>query len=147
VTEDLERFGFNVSIAKLMELTNEMTKTLAAGGGAREAAEALVLLLAPLGPFLAEELWREALGNDTSVHAERWPVFDPELARQDHVVLVVQVDGKVRDKFDVSPDILGPDAERLAMESDRVRRALDGRTVARIVSRPPRVVNLVTAPS
>jgi leucyl-tRNA synthetase len=147
VTEDLERFGFNVAISKLMVLTNEMTKTLAAGGGAREAAEALTLLLAPLGPFLAEELWREALGNDTSVHVERWPVFDPELARQDHVVLVVQVDGKVRDKFDVSPDISGSDAERLAMESDRVVRALDGRTVARVISRPPRLVNLVTASS
>ena len=144
VTEDLERFGFNVAIAKLMVLTNEMTKTLAAGGGARQAAEALALLLAPLGPFLAEELWREALGHDTSVHSESWPVFDPELAREDHVVLVVQVDGKVRDKVDVSPDISESEAERLALESDRVRRVLDGRKVARVIARPPRLVNLVT---
>ena len=120
VTSDLERYGFNVAIAKLMVLTNEIHRTLASGEAARDAAELLTLMLAPLGPFLAEELWRVALGHDTSVHVAPWPSFDPVLAREDHVVLVVQVDGKVRDKFDVSPDISESDAESLALGSERV---------------------------
>src|SRR5204863_10084989 len=122
-----------------------ISDALAAGGGGREAASALALMLAPLGPFLAEELWREASGNDSSVHTASWPSFDPELAREEHVVLVVQVDGKVRDTIEVSPDISSEEAERRAMASDRVQRALDGREIARVISRPPRLVNLVTS--
>jgi len=136
-----------VAISKLMVLTNELTKALGEGGGGREAAESLALLLAPLAPFLAEELWREALGHGSSVHTEQWPSFDPELAREDHVTLVVQVDGKVRDKMEVSPDISQAEAERRALDSERVQRLLDGRRVARVIARPPRLVNLVTAPA
>ena len=147
VTSDMERSGFNVAISKLMVLTNEIHQTLTAGGAARDAAEALVLMLAPMAPFLAEELWREALGHDTSVHTTLWPSFDPELAREERVTLVVQVDGKVRDKLEVSPELTEAEAEELALASDRVRRALDERTVARVVARPPRLVNLVTAPA
>ena len=147
VTHDLERYGFNVAISKLMVLTNELTKALGEGGGGREAAESLALLLAPLAPFLAEELWREALGHGSSVHTEQWPSFDPELAREDHVTLVVQVDGKVRDKMEVSPDISQAEAERRALDSERVQRLLDGRRVDRVIARPPRLVNLVTAPA
>jgi leucyl-tRNA synthetase len=144
VTEDLERFRFNVAISKLMVLSNEMRSALDSGAASREAAEALTLLLAPLAPFLAEELWREALGHDTSVHVAAWPSFDPELVREARVRMVVQVDGKVRDVMEVDADIGEEEAERLARASEKVQRALDGREVVRVVARPPRLVNLVT---
>ena len=131
MTDDLERFRFNVAISKLQVLTNELRSTLDAGGGGREAATSLALMLAPMAPFIAEELWREVLGNDDSVHVASWPRFDPELARLDHVTLVVQVDGKVRDRIDVEPD-LGDDAAReLALASPKAARAIDGREIAR----------------
>jgi leucyl-tRNA synthetase len=144
VTEDLDRFRFNVAISKLMVLSNEVRSALDAGQGTREAAEALTLMLAPFAPYLAEELWREALGHDTSVHAAAWPSFDPELVREERVRMVVQVDGKVRDVMEVDADISAEDAERLARQSEKVQRTLDGREVVRVVARPPRLVNLVT---
>jgi leucyl-tRNA synthetase len=145
VTEDLERFRFNVAISKLQVLANKMRSALDAGGGAREAASALAQMMAPLAPFAAEELWREVLGNGSSVHESAWPAFDPELARQDRVTLVVQVDGKVRDRIEVEADA-GDDACReLALGSERVTRAIDGREVRRVIVRAPRLVNVVTA--
>ncbi len=145
VTEDMERFRFNVAISKLQVLTNAMRSALDAGAGARGAASALALLLAPLAPFAAEELWREVLGNGSSVHAASWPTFDEDLAKQERVTLVVQVDGKVRDRMDVDADT-GDDACReLALTSEKVTRALDGREVVKVVVRAPRLVNLVTS--
>jgi leucyl-tRNA synthetase len=144
VTDDMERFRFNVAISKLQVLSNEMRSALDAGGGAREAASALTLMLAPLAPFAAEELWREVLGNGASVHSTPWPAFDEALAREERVTLVVQVDGKVRDRIEVAPDV-GEDAAReLALGSEKVQRALDGREVAKTIVRAPRLVNLVT---
>jgi leucyl-tRNA synthetase len=82
VSDDLDRYRFNTAISKLMVLTNEIRHTLDQGGGARAASEALVQMTAPLAPFFAEELWREALGHATSVHTTAWPAFDPQLARE-----------------------------------------------------------------
>jgi leucyl-tRNA synthetase len=144
VTEDLERFRFNVAISKLMVLSNEIRAAQEAGRAGREAATALVLMLAPFAPFVAEELWREALGSSGSVHVESWPTFDPDLAREERVMLVVQVDGKVRDTIEVQAGVSGDESERLARESEKVQRALGGREVVRVVARPPRLVNLVT---
>jgi leucyl-tRNA synthetase len=145
VTEDLQRFRFNTAISKLMTLTNEIHHALEAGAGSRDAAEQLVLMMAPMAPFIAEELWREVLGHGESVHVAAWPTFDPALARLEHVTLVVQVDGKVRDKIEVTPELSEREAEELARKSERVQRALDGKSVARVIVRPPRLVNLVTS--
>jgi leucyl-tRNA synthetase len=145
VTDDMERFRFNVAISKLQVLSNEMRSTLDAGGGAREAASALTLMLAPLAPFAAEELWREVLGNEASVHATAWPAFDEELAREERVTLVVQVDGKVRDRIEVDAGADEDTCRELALASERVRTALDGRAVTKTFVRAPRLVNLVTA--
>jgi leucyl-tRNA synthetase len=144
VTDDMERFRFNVAISKLQVLTNEMRSALDAGGGAREAASALTQMLAPMAPFAAEELWREVLGNDTSVHLSSWPVFDPDLARRERVTLVVQVDGKVRDRIEVEPELDEDACRDLALASEGARRAVAGREVGRVVVRPPRLVNIVT---
>jgi leucyl-tRNA synthetase len=145
VTNDMERFRFNVAISKMQVLSNEIRAALDSGGGAREAATALVLLLAPLAPFIAEELWREELGNEASVHASAWPTFDEELAREERVTLVVQVDGKVRDRMEVSPDAGEGECRELALASEKVQRSIDGREVRKVIVRPPRLVNVVTA--
>ena len=154
-TDDFHRFKFNVSVAKLMTLTSELLRHLEAAGGSseelREAAEALVLMLAPMAPHVAEELWREALGNAESVHLARWPSFDETLARAEEVVLVVQVDGKIRDRLTVPAD-LDPEASReLAFSSEKVMRHLEGRQVERVfqgAARPgaPMLLNVVTGP-
>ena len=157
VTQDMDHFRYNVAIAKLMTLTNELHRSLEAraadperapstypDGVLREAAENLVLMLAPMAPHIAEELWRETLGHDRSTLRESWPSWDEGLAREEEVVMVVQVDGRVRDRLTVSADISEERARELAMASQRVRRFLDGRSVADVVVRAPRLVNLVT---
>jgi leucyl-tRNA synthetase len=145
VTADMERFRYNVAISKLMVLTNEIRSALDDGGAARGAAEALTLMLAPLAPFLAEELWREPLGHGTSVHTAAWPSFDPSLTKEERVTLVVQVDGKVRDRIDMAAAASEDDVREAALASENARRAIDGRDIARVVVRPPRLVNVVTA--
>jgi leucyl-tRNA synthetase len=147
VTEDLERFRFNTAISKLMVLSNEMRAALDAGHGARGAAEALAQMLAPLAPFAAEELWREELGHTGSVHRSSWPSFDPELAREETVVLVVQVDGKVRDRLEVEADASEDACRDLALSSAAARRAVGGRRVVRVIVRAPRLANIVTSGS
>jgi leucyl-tRNA synthetase len=145
VTAEMERFRYNVAISKLMILTNEIRSTLDAGGAARAAAEALTQMLAPLAPFVSEELWREALGHADSVHLSTWPSFDPALAREERVTLVVQVDGKVRDRIDMDPGLPEDEYRAAALASENARRAIDGRELAQVIVRPPRLVNLVTA--
>jgi len=145
VTDLYERFRTNVAVARLMELTTEIRRVLDDGGSVRQATEALVLMLAPMAPFITEEIWRGRWGNEESVHREALPSFDPDLAREETVTLVVQVDGKVRDTIEVPADVDEERAVELARASENVRRALDGREVARVVARPPRLVNLVTA--
>jgi leucyl-tRNA synthetase len=145
VTEDMERFRFNVAISKLQVLSNGMRSALDAGQGAREAAATLTLMLAPLAPFASEELWREVLGNPTSVHTADWPTFDETLAREDRVTLVVQVDGKVRDRIEVGADADEETCRELALASEKARRAIDGRELVQVIVREPRLVNLVTS--
>jgi leucyl-tRNA synthetase len=148
VSDDLERFRFNTAISKLMVLSNGLADAVRAGRGTaaqrRDAAERLVLLLAPLAPFVTEELWR-VLGNTSSVHLHSWPGFDADLVRSERVTCVLQVDGKVRDRIEVSPDAAEEELKRLAMASEKVRTALGDRSVARVVVVPPKLVNLVTA--
>jgi leucyl-tRNA synthetase len=145
VTGDLERFRFNTAISKLQVLTNEMRAALDSGGGAREAASALTQMLAPLAPFAAEELWREVLGNPQSVHISAWPAHDEALARLERVTMVVQVDGKVRDRIEVEADASDKACRELALASDKTVRAIDGREIRQVVVRPPKLVNVVTS--
>ena len=145
VTDDMDRFRFNIAISKLMVLTNELRATLDAGGGGRDAARALTQMLAPLAPFAAEELWREVIGEGSSVHVSSWPAFDLALAAEDTVTMVVQVNGKVRDRIEVAVDIDEGEALSLARASESVVRAIgDGQVVKEIV-RAPKLVNLVVA--
>jgi len=146
VTEDLERFKFNVAIAKLMTLTNALTEAQREGRDgrdARDAAERLTLLLAPLAPFVTEDLWK-VLGGEGSVHRASWPSFDPDLVREERVTCVLQVDGKVRDRIEVPADATADAVRELALASDRVQTAIAGRAIVRVVTVPPKLVNVVT---
>jgi leucyl-tRNA synthetase len=147
VTADLERFRFNTAISKLQVLSNELRAALDAGHSGLGASRALAQLLAPFAPFEAEELWRVALGEATSVHLSQWPSFDPALATEDRVTLVVQVDGKVRDKLEVDAEADEGAIRELALASEKARRAVGGREVQRVVVRPPKLVNIVVGPS
>ncbi len=145
VTEDLERFRFNTAISKLQVLTNGMRATLDAGGGALHAATVLAQMLAPFAPYAAEELWREVLGNGSSVHVSSWPNHDPSLAAEESVTLIVQVDGKVRDKIEVSADASEDLCLERARSSEAAQRAIGDRAIAREIVRAPKLVNFVTA--
>jgi leucyl-tRNA synthetase len=157
VTADYGRFRYNVAIARLMTLTTAIQRTLEAAGsdgsggsdgaGVRDAAEKLVLMIAPIAPFIAEELWRGPLGHEGTVHLGSWPAFDEDLAREDEAVLVVQVDGKVRDRITVPADFGEEACRDRALASERVRQFLDGREVERVIVRPPKLANVVTRAS
>jgi leucyl-tRNA synthetase len=143
VTEDLDRFRFNTAISKLMVLTNEIRATLDEGDGALAASRALVQMLAPFAPFSTEELWRVDLGEPASVHLSDWPTYDPALVVEDTTTLVVQVNGKVRDKVEVAADISEEDALAAARASAGAQRALEGREVVKEIVRAPKLVNFV----
>ena len=108
-----------------------------------DASRALVQMLAPFAPFVAEELWRTELDETTSVHLSAWPTHDPALVVEDTVTLVVQVNGKVRDKLEVPADLLEADALTAARASAGAQRALEGREVVKEIIRAPKLVNFV----
>jgi leucyl-tRNA synthetase len=145
VTQDLERFRFNTAISKLQVLTNEMRTTLDGGEGALGAARALTLLLAPFAPYAAEELWRTDLGEASSVHTSSWPAFDPELVVEKTVTMVIQVDGRVRDRIEVAADADESDCLTAARTSAGAQRAMTGRRLVKEIVRPPKLVNFVTS--
>jgi leucyl-tRNA synthetase len=147
VAEDYEEFHFNTAISKLMQLTNAIVRAREAGQGGSEAyAEAvdtLLLLLAPVAPHIAEELW-ERRGHPYSVHQQSWPVADPALAASDTLELPVQVDGKLRDRLVVTADTPAEEIEAMALASEHVQRYLAGRAPLRVIQIPGRLVNVVT---
>ncbi|MBA3587392.1 MAG: class I tRNA ligase family protein, partial [Chloroflexi bacterium] len=147
VTEDYEALHFNTAIAKLMELTNAIVRAREAGrAGSQAYADAvntLIVLLAPLTPHIAEELW-ERRGHEYSVHQQPWPEADPALAASDTIELPVQVDGKLRDRLVVTVDTPAEEVERMALASDHVQRYLAGRAPMRIIQVPGKLVNIVT---
>ncbi|MCX5932760.1 MAG: class I tRNA ligase family protein, partial [Cyanobacteria bacterium] len=137
-------YQFNTAVSELMKLSNAMATQLEAVGEAVaiEALAALVILLAPFAPHLAEELWVR-LGGDGSVHSQRWPVADLSALIQDTVPLVIQVKGKVRGQLEVPADADAATLERLALESDIALKWLDGQAPRRVIVVPGKLVNLV----
>ncbi|MCE2403559.1 MAG: leucine--tRNA ligase [Dehalococcoidia bacterium] len=144
--DDLDRFKFNTAIAALMELSNQMGRSWTEGnvGPAtwKECVEKFLLMLAPLAPHLAEELW-EVTGREYSIHNQRFPRWDDELASEEEITLVVQVNGKLRDRLQVPAGISEEDAKSMALASPRVRPHVDDRQVDRTVYVPGRLVNVV----
>jgi leucyl-tRNA synthetase len=146
VTEDLDAFRFNTAIAALMTYTNRLAELRATGAaGGREWAEAmrtLVLMLAPLTPHIAEELWAR-LGQPYSVHQQPWPAWDPAAVREETVTVVLQVNGRVRDRISVPAGIDEARLRDVALESERVRKFTDGKAVQDVIVVPGKLVNVV----
>ncbi len=145
VTEDIEAFKFNTAVAALMEFTNALWAHREQHGPSpafQEASETLIRLLAPLAPHIAEELWARQ-GGPFSVHQQPWPAFDRALTVDETITLVLQVNGKVRDRIAVPAGIADHEAEAQALESERVQRILNGRQPRNVIVVPGRLVNVV----
>ena len=141
VTTDLQEYAFNTAIAAMMELSNTLLK---ASGPSRESGvDVLVLLLSPFAPYIAEELWHRR-GGAGSVHTQAWPVFDTALAAAREVTIVVQIDGKVRDRIVVAPGRSEAELRALALASAKTQAVLRGTAPARVFVVPDRLVSIVT---
>ncbi|MFC1926344.1 leucine--tRNA ligase [Chloroflexota bacterium] len=146
VAEDLDEFRFNTMLAFLMEFTNHLMKVKdicsVDAPVWREAIESLILLLAPSAPHLAEELWCQ-IGRPYSVHNQAFPQWEEELVAEKQITLVVQVNGKLRDKISVPASITKSEAHELALDRERVRAHTDGKKIENIIYVPGRLVNVV----
>jgi len=143
-----ESLKFNVLVARIMDLVNVTRKAIdgEAGGGdaaVREAVEVITIALSLFAPFTAEEMW-EKLGYQPTVALAGWRKADPTLLVEDSVTAIIQVDGKVRDRIDVSPKIGGDELEKLARASAAVTRAVGDREIVNVIVRAPRIVNIAT---
>jgi leucyl-tRNA synthetase len=146
VGRDFETFGFNTTVSGLMELTNELARAAQEGAVGtpewQEAVDLLLRMLAPIAPHFAEERWQR-LGKVGSVHRQSWPEVDEEAATADEITLVVQVNGKVRDRLVVPAGVSEADARALALASETVQRLLEGRQPKKVIVVPGRLVNVV----
>ena len=146
VTAEIEAMRYNTAISVLMTLSSALEEHRGRYGDTpafREARHTLVLLLAPLAPFIAAEAW-QLWGETGSVHHQRWPEYDAEMARPAEVTIVVQVDGRVRDRITVAAAAPEAAVREAALASPAVERALDGRQVGHVIVVPGKVVNVVT---
>jgi len=151
VTEDIERFHFNTAIAAVMELVNHLYQTKDAIEDTpqarsvwRETVEALVVLLSPFVPHVAEELW-ETLGKKESVVTVRWPEYDREAVAEEEIIVVVQVNGKLRDRLLIPVSAAEEQVKEIALASPKVRRHIDGKEVKKTIFVPKKLVNIVCA--
>lgn len=146
VSRDMEDFSFNTMIAALMEYTNYLIKAkstpVVTQPAWSEAIRTLIILMAPSFPHLAEELW-ESVGGEYSVHQQAWPAWDKDLAAEEMLTIAVQVNGKVRDRFEAPADISEAEAKSRALATEGVQRFIDGKEPARVIYVPGRLVNIV----
>ena len=145
---NIEGFKFNVGVAKLMELINALRKAIdgkvgPADPAVREAAEVAAIGLSLFSPFMAEEMW-EMLGHKPGVALAGLPEADPALLVQDTITAIAQVDGKLKDTFELSVDATEDDLKAAADNSRTVQKALEGREVVKVIIRAPKLINIVT---
>lgn len=138
VTEDIERFSFNTAIAKIMELAN----TMQGNAFDRGAAEKLLLMLHPFAPHMTEELWH-LMGNNGSITAQPWPEYSEELAKDSEIEIPVQVNGRLRDKIRAQAGITEENAKELALNSEKIKQAIDGKTIVKVIFANGRLLNIV----
>jgi leucyl-tRNA synthetase len=143
ITGDLETFRFNTSIAALMEHTNYLQAIRGKVGDDewRDALRSLVLAIAPFAPHHAEEMW--ATMGEGSVHEQSWPEWDESLIAAEEITLIVQVNGKLRDRIEAPADISEEAAKELALASEKVKAHMDGKEIRKSIYVPGRLVNLV----
>ncbi|GAB2748264.1 leucine--tRNA ligase [Nocardioides pakistanensis] len=149
VEQLIDSHRFNVVVARVMELVNVTRKAIDSGCGpadpaVREATEAVAIMLSLVAPYTAEEMWSR-LGHEPTVARAGWPTVDESLLVQDTVTAVVQVQGKLRGKLEVSPDITEADLEAMALAEPVIQRALEGKTVRKVIVKAPKLVNIVAS--
>jgi leucyl-tRNA synthetase len=146
VTEDTEKIRFNTMIASMMEFTNYLddvrTKGSVSSAKWKSAMETLMLLIAPTAPHMAEELWTTT-GHQYSIHNQKWPAWSENLTQVEQVTLVIQVNGKLRDRFPVSVNISEEEAKKLAFNSPKVKPHVEGKQIVNAIYVPGKLVNLV----
>jgi leucyl-tRNA synthetase len=146
VTEDMERFHFNTMLAALMEYTNFLYKVHDSGSVTidswKDAIKILLLLIAPSAPHFAEELWFTRK-YQYSIHNQMWPNWDGNLAKDEEVTLVIQVNGKLRDKVTVQVSISEEEASKTALNQERIKSYVSGKDIAKIIYIPDRLINIV----
>lgn len=148
-TENIESGKFNVMVAKTMELVNATRKVIDSGTGpadpaVREAAEVIAILLSLYAPYTAEDMWH-ILGHDAPVLTAGWPQVDESLFADEMVTAIVQIKGKVKDRFEVSPQISEEELEQKALNSETIQRLIGDSQVVKVIVRAPKLVNIVTA--
>ncbi|MDD2695357.1 MAG: class I tRNA ligase family protein, partial [Anaerolineales bacterium] len=147
VTRDFERFEFNTVVSALMELLNEMARAREQGAGGslewQEAIEKYALMMAPVAPHIAEELWCERLGKPYSIHTATWPEVDVEAIQEEMLTLVVQVNGKVRDRLTLPVGASEEQTRQAALASQVVQRHLGGKPPRKVILVPGKLVNIV----
>jgi len=149
VTRDIEdRYHFNTAISAIMELFNVMSgiddsdKNPETAGVMRLGLESITLLLAPIVPHFAEEMW-QALGNNSSVLLAKWPSFKEEALEKDELVIVVQVNGKLRSKFFTAPDTVEETIKQMALEDERIKKFTNGKSIKKVIYVKGKLVNIV----
>jgi leucyl-tRNA synthetase len=147
VTEDLGNFRFNTALAALMECNNALIKQqnepVAHSTAFQQTLETMMQLVAPMAPHIAEELWHQT-GHTGSVHMTSWPAFNEALIQDEVFTLVIQVNGKVRERIDVSADISEEEARKLALANSRVQSFIGEATIQKAIYVPGRLINIVT---
>ena len=143
----VESFRFNVAIARVMELVNATRKAIDSGCGptdpaVREAAEAIAICLSLVAPYTAEDMW-EKLGHKPAIANAGWPVIDKSLLGVDNVIAILQVNGKIKDRIEVSPNISKEELEKLGIENAEIKSALAGLQVSKVITVAPKLVNFV----
>jgi len=143
----VESFRFNVTIARVMELVNATRKAIDSGCGAndpavREAAEAIAITLSLVAPYTAEDMW-EKLGHKPAIANAGWPKIDQSLIGADDVIAILQVNGKIKDRIEVSPNISSEQLEKLARENAEIIKAISGQEVKKVITVTPKLVNFV----
>ena len=141
VTEDIESFRFNTAISQMMILVNALEKE---NEITREAYEKLLRLLAPFAPHITEELW-SSLGNAKSIFLASWPEYDAGMLQEEEIEMVVQVNGKVRDRLRVAPDVTEDEVRETALESEKVKVFTEGKEIKKIIFVPEKLINIVVA--
>ncbi|MBF8982154.1 leucine--tRNA ligase [Lutibacter sp. B2] len=147
VTEDIEeRFNFNTAISAIMELVNEIYKYKEIENKnsdlLKEAVDTLVILIAPFAPHITEELWR-ILGYETSVHNQAWPKYEEAAIVKDEIDIVIQVNGKVKDRMTISSNLSKEEMEKEALVNDKIVSAIEGKQIVKIIAVPKKLVNIV----
>jgi leucyl-tRNA synthetase len=143
----VETYRFNVAVARTMELVNVTRKAIDSGCGptdpaAREATEAVAIMLSLVAPYTAEEMW-DRLGHQPTVALAPWPLVDPKLLVEDSVQCVIQVNGKIKERLEISPNITEDEMRELAMSQASVIEAISGQNIKVVVVKPPKLVNIV----